>query len=127
MGSYLSLMTATRTRQRFVGAILASVAFGIGSIAFTVGKPIAPARAQERSGNTVRPELGKPIQAALDLLKSKRGKDALGVEFADAGGRDARHPGLHHLDETRGLNDHRSVPACGDEFTPSFRRGGTTA
>ncbi len=38
---------------------------------------IGYAHAQERTGNTVRPEIGKPIQAAVDLLKSKRGKDAL--------------------------------------------------
>lgn len=49
--------------------------------------PIGSALAQEQkgSGNTVRPEVGKPIQAALDLLKSKRGKEALArVHEADA-------------------------------------------
>ena len=49
--------------------------------------PLGSALAQEQkgSGNTVRPEVGKPIQAALDLLKSKRGKDALAkVQEADA-------------------------------------------
>ena len=35
--------------------------------------------------NTVRPEIGKPVQAALDLLKQKKGKDALGkLREADA-------------------------------------------
>jgi len=40
----------------------------------------ASALAQEPapSGPTVRPEIGKPIQAAIDLLKSKKGKEALG-------------------------------------------------
>ena len=34
--------------------------------------------AQEQSkGNAVRPEIGKPIQAAADLVKAKRGKEAL--------------------------------------------------
>src|SRR5712691_1374368 len=28
-------------------------------------------------GQTVRPEIGKPIQAAIELLKSKKGKEAL--------------------------------------------------
>ena len=39
----------------------------------------ASALAQEPSpsGPTVRPEIGKPIQAAIELLKSKKGKEAL--------------------------------------------------
>ena len=39
----------------------------------------ASALAQEpaASGQTVRPEIGKTIQAAIDLLKSKKGKEAL--------------------------------------------------
>ena len=39
----------------------------------------ANALAQEpgASGQTVRPEIGKPIQAAIELLKSKKGKEAL--------------------------------------------------
>ena len=37
----------------------------------------ALAQEQKSSGNTVRPEIGKPVQAAIDLLKSKRGKEAL--------------------------------------------------
>src|SRR5712692_719498 len=39
----------------------------------------ANAAAQEpgASAQTVRPEIGKPIQAAIDLLKSKKGKEAL--------------------------------------------------
>ncbi len=40
----------------------------------------ASALAQEpgaSSGPTVRPEIGKPIQAAIELLKSKKGKEAL--------------------------------------------------
>lgn len=48
---------------------------------------VSVARAQEQKspGNSVRPEIGKPIQAAIELLKSKRGKEALGrVREADA-------------------------------------------
>jgi hypothetical protein len=39
----------------------------------------AGALAQESgaSGQTVRPEIGRPIQAAIELLKSKKGKEAL--------------------------------------------------
>src|SRR5438477_3025497 len=39
----------------------------------------ASALAQETGagGQTVRPEIGKPIQAAIELLKSKKGKEAL--------------------------------------------------
>src|SRR6267142_263025 len=49
---------------------------GLCSIAWVA----ASALAQEpgaSSGPTVRPEIGKPIQAAIDLLKSKKGKEAL--------------------------------------------------
>src|ERR1700704_4564673 len=49
----------------------------------------ASAHAQEpgASGQTVRPEIGKPIQAALELLKSKKGKEALAkVQEAQAVG-----------------------------------------
>src|SRR6266478_4467090 len=47
----------------------------LGSIALFA----ASAFAQEpgASGPTVRPEIGKPIQAAIELLKSKKGKEAL--------------------------------------------------
>ncbi len=47
--------------------------------------PIASAQAQEAGRATVRPEIGKPIQAALDLLKNKKGKEALArINEADA-------------------------------------------
>jgi hypothetical protein len=49
---------------------------GLCSIALVA----ASALAQEpgaSSGPTVRPEIGKPIQAAIELLKSKKGKEAL--------------------------------------------------
>lgn len=86
MGSYLAILTATRRRHRLVGAALAGIAIGTGSLGFTALVPIGSALAQEQkgSGNTVRPEIGKPIQAALDLLKSKRGKDAL-AKIQEAG------------------------------------------
>ncbi|TAK40346.1 MAG: hypothetical protein EPO29_10025 [Betaproteobacteria bacterium] len=35
-----------------------------------------PARAQDK-GQSVRPEVGKPVQAAVELLKNRRGKEAL--------------------------------------------------
>jgi len=50
---------------------------------------LASAYAQEpgASGQTVRPEIGKPIQAAIELLKSKKGKEALAkVQEAQAVG-----------------------------------------
>jgi len=50
--------------------------FGLCSIALVA----ASALAQEpgaSSAPTVRPEIGKPIQAAIELLKSKKGKEAL--------------------------------------------------
>lgn len=39
--------------------------------------PVAPTHAAEEAKTTVRPEIGKPIQAAQDLLKGKKAKDAL--------------------------------------------------
>jgi hypothetical protein len=77
MGSYLTLLTATRGRHRLAGAVLAGIALGAVCIGFAALAPLGSALAQERSGNTVRPEVGKPIQAALELLKSKRGREAL--------------------------------------------------
>lgn len=67
---------------------LPSLLIGLGiPIAFALPgfDPIASAIAQEASRNTVRPEIGKPIQTALDLLKNKRGKEALArINEADA-------------------------------------------
>jgi hypothetical protein len=63
-----------RIRYRPLGLLLAGLAIaGLSALS-----AVTPAHAQEqKSATTVRPEIGKPIQAALDLLKSKRGKDAL--------------------------------------------------
>ncbi len=79
MNVFLAILTAARIRNCLVGAMLAGIAIGAGGIGFTSLAPIASALAQEQksAGNTVRPEIGKPIQAALDLLKHKRGKEAL--------------------------------------------------
>src|SRR5712672_168556 len=46
-----------------------------GSIALFAASALAQEPAP--SGPTVRPEVGKPIQAAIELLKSKKGKEAL--------------------------------------------------
>jgi len=53
----------------------------LGALCIACATPLA-VRADEpapaaKSTTTVRPEVGKPIQAALDLLKQKRGKEAL--------------------------------------------------
>ena len=79
MGLDPAVSTATRGRHRLVGALLAAIAIGAGGIGFTTLVPLGSALAQEQkpAGNTVRPEIGKPIQAALDLLKHKRSKEAL--------------------------------------------------
>ena len=79
MVSYLAILSATRRRHRCVGAALVGMVVGAAGIGFTALAPLGTALAQEQkgSGNAVRPEVFKPIQAALDLLKSKRGKDAL--------------------------------------------------
>jgi hypothetical protein len=46
-----------------------------GSIALFAASALA--QEPSASGPTVRPEVGKPIQAAIELLKSKKGKEAL--------------------------------------------------
>ncbi len=58
----------------------ATVLIALAPVAFSNDMSIvSSARAQEQksTGHTVRPEIGKPVQAAIDLLKSKRGKEAL--------------------------------------------------
>lgn len=85
MVAHLTAMIVTR--KRLAGAVIAGIAIGAGSLGFTPLAPVGSAHAQEQKGggNTVRPEIGKPIQAALELLKSKRGKDALArIHEADA-------------------------------------------
>ena len=87
MDSYLAILTAARIRRCLVGAVFAGILIGAGSVGSGGLAPVRSALAQEQksTGNTVRPEIGKPIQAALDLLKHKRGKDALAkVHEADA-------------------------------------------
>jgi hypothetical protein len=72
--------SAGRSRDRLLGAaLLLRIACGAACLGIACLAPAGSALAQEQKagGNTVRPEIGKPIQAALDLLKSKRGKDAL--------------------------------------------------
>ena len=45
--------------------------------------PAAPASAASAPSNTVRPEFGKPLQAAQDLLRAGSAKDAL-AKLAEA-------------------------------------------
>jgi len=57
-------------------------AFLLGALLFACAIPLNLALAQDQAPAptakpTVRPEVGKPIQAALDLLKQKKGKEAL--------------------------------------------------
>jgi len=62
---------------------------------------MGPAVAQE-AAKTVRPEIGKPIQAALDLLKQKKGKDALAkVRETEAVGEKTAYE-LFLIDQVRG-------------------------
>jgi hypothetical protein len=77
MDSYPAILAAIRRPRRLFGAALAALAIGAGSIGFAGLAPIGSALAQERAGSTVRPEVGKPLEAAIKLLKRKRGKEAL--------------------------------------------------
>lgn len=56
---------------RVLGALC--IAFAIPASSAQAEEPAAAAKPQP----TARPEVGKPIQAALDLLKQKKGKEAL--------------------------------------------------
>ena len=54
----------------------------LGALCIAFALPFDSVQAQEQApaakpATTVRPEVGKPIQAALDLLRQKKGKDAL--------------------------------------------------
>ena len=71
-------MTATRIRHGIGLIAFACLAAAI-VLAMHGGSPLAWAHAQEQkgAGNTVRPEIGKPIQAAVELIKNKRGREAL--------------------------------------------------
>lgn len=87
MALHFEKSTALRVRHGLVGAMLAGIIVGVGSVGFANLAPIGSALAQEKKspGNSARPEVGKPIEAALDLLKHKRGKEALAkVQEADA-------------------------------------------
>ncbi|MHB8667357.1 MAG: tetratricopeptide repeat protein [Burkholderiales bacterium] len=87
MNAFRATLTAARIRHCLVGAVLAGIVIGAGSVGVAALAPVATALAQEQKsdGKTVRPEIGKPLQAALDLLKHRRGKEALArVHEADA-------------------------------------------
>lgn len=77
----------------FLGSFCCSMAAGLPLLALSTLAAITwPAHAEETAQasqaspkNTVRPEIGKPVQAALDLLRQKKGKDALArLKEADA-------------------------------------------
>ena len=51
---------------------------GVLAAAFAICLSASPtAIAQDAGGNTVRPEVGKPLQAAQDAIKAGNHKDAL--------------------------------------------------
>jgi len=81
-------MKGVRINLRYFGALLAGIGvyMGLAGVALIPGvETTNAAYAQKPPANTVRPEIGKPIQAALDLLKRKRAKSALAkVREADA-------------------------------------------
>ena len=61
------------------------------------------------AAQTVRPEVGKPIQAAIELIKSKKGKEALAkVREAQAVG--DRTPYENYVVERQALSLKRLVP-----------------
>src|ERR1700751_5291343 len=48
-------------------------------LAFALGLGIFASLAAAREAHTVRPEVGKPLQSAIDLLKGKKAKEALAM------------------------------------------------
>ncbi len=83
MGPYSTIVTATAGRRRLAGAVLAGIAIGTVCFGLPALAPIGSALAQQQ--RAARPEVAKPIQAAVDLLKNRRGKEAMArVHEADA-------------------------------------------
>lgn len=74
MVSYVRIITSAAARRFAVaGTCLAlAAAFSVADQGF-----VSTARADETKATTVRPEVGKPIQAAQELVKAKKFKDAL--------------------------------------------------
>lgn len=115
MSTYFATLIATRWSQRLACAVLAGMAICAADFAFTALAPAGAAHAEEPKGggNTVRPEIGKPIQAALDLLKSKRGKEALArVHEAEAVANKTPYE-AHLIERVRA----QSAAAAGDAST----------
>ena len=82
-------------RYRQIALLLASLACWVAFVG-TASADEAAAK------NTVRAEIGKPVQAALDLLKQKKGKDALAkVREADAITEKTAYE-IYLLDQVRG-------------------------
>ena len=69
MGIHATILTKKGGHMRRAGAVLAGIAIGAGGLGFTALAPIGSALAQEQKGggggNTVRPEIGKPVQDEL--------------------------------------------------------------
>jgi Tetratricopeptide repeat len=69
--------TRARTRSIRVGIVaLLAWCWTLGPLAQEAGKPAEGGKPAE-SANTVRPDVGKPIQAARDLITAKKFRDAL--------------------------------------------------
>ncbi|HLY56707.1 MAG TPA: tetratricopeptide repeat protein [Stellaceae bacterium] len=67
--------------RRLFSAAAVALLVSAGTVAVA---PFQPAQADQK-GPTARPEVGKPVQAAIDLLKAGKVKEALGqIQAADA-------------------------------------------
>ena len=61
------------------------LALGLLSALAVASTPLS-AQDAKPAGNTVRPEIGKPLQAAMDALRAKKYKDAMArIHEAEAG------------------------------------------
>src|ERR1700687_4783204 len=97
------------TRLRHICVGLSWVAFGLpaASLVLAGAAPVALAADQyqgaETKGETVRPEVGKPLQAAQELLRAQNYKQALAkIQEAD-GVKDKTAYEVYVIDRLRGV------------------------
>jgi hypothetical protein len=96
---------------------LTSLRAGILAVAFAIGISTSFATvAQDAGGNTVRPEVGKPLQAAESLYKAKKHREALAkvAEAEAVAGRTAYENYI--IQRTRG-----SIAAAAGEYETAAR------
>lgn len=96
----------TRMRHMYLGFVWAATGFGVLIPSFLITASIALAadqsQAPETRGESVRPEVGNPLQAAQELIKAQKYKQALAkIQEADAA-KDKTAYEVYVIDRLRG-------------------------